>query len=473
MDRAEILIVEDDPNYVELYGAVLRSAGYTTVVASDPKAALAAVQRHAPDLMVLDLTFDGTPQAGLALIPEALRRWPDLPITVVSSQDQSAIITKALDLGAVDYIVKDQSLYDLLAFRVGQTLTRTRLERRIKMDGGFIFDAGRVIIGRSPGMLHVYDLIERVAQHRSTVLILGESGTGKELVAQAIHARKGLCGAPCVSIDCGAVPKSVLESELFGVKANYPGFHNKERLVGKLEAAEDGTLFLDEIGNMEMDLQMSLLRVLEERRFTPIGDTTAQSLRAQVVASTNVNIDAAIRTGKFREDLYYRINEVPIVLPPLRDRKEDIPLLVRHVLTQHEVRSGDRIEIVPEAVEKLMAYDWPGNVRELVKTLQRAATLCRSRYLTPKDFDLSASTAKAAVLPTEATPVDESVLSISVRVPFETTPLAEFTRVARRAYARHAMAQSKGNRLMAAGLLGVDIRTLRRLLNDRSGDEVS
>ncbi|MFZ5862366.1 MAG: sigma-54-dependent transcriptional regulator [Nitrospirota bacterium] len=471
MERAEILVVEDDPNYVELYGAVLKAAGYTTAVASDPQAALAAIHRRAPDLVLLDLTFEGTPQAGLDFIPDALHRQPDLPITVVSSQDQSAIITKALELGAVDYIVKDQSLYDLLAFRVGQTLTRTRLERRIKMDGGFIFDAGRVIIGRSPAMVHVYDLIERVAQHRSTVLILGESGTGKELVAQAIHARKGLPSAPFVSIDCGAVPKSVLEPELFGVKANYPGFHNKERLVGKLEAAGEGTLFLDEIGNMEMDLQASLLRVLEERRFTPIGDTTPQSLKAQVVASTNVNIDAAIRTGKFREDLYYRLNEVPIVLPPLRDRKEDIPLLVRHVLAQHEVRSGDRIEIVPEAVEKLMAYDWPGNVRELVKTLQRAATLCRSRYLTPKDFDLSPSTAKPTAGAIEFTPVDESVLSISVRVPFESTPLAEFTRAARRAYAKHAMAQSKGNRLMAAGLLGVDIRTLRRLLNNRSGDE--
>jgi DNA-binding NtrC family response regulator len=254
------------------------------------------------------------------------------------------------------------------------------------------------------------------------------------------------------------------------VRANYPGFHNKERLVGKLEAAGDGTLFLDEIGNMEMDLQASLLRMLEERQFTPLGETTAQSLKAQVVASTNVNIEAAIRTGTFREDLYYRLNEVPIVLPPLRDRKEDVPLLVRHVLAQHEIRSGDRIEIVPEAVEKLMAYDWPGNVRELVKTLQRAATLCRSRYLTPKDFDLSPSAAKPVVSATEFTPVDESVLSISVCVPSDTTPLAEFTSVARRAYARHAMVQAKGNRLMAAGLLGVDIRTLRRLLNDRRGD---
>ncbi len=472
MERAEILIVEDDPNYVELYGAVLKSAGYTTAVASDPKAALSAIQRRAPDLVLLDLTFEGTPQAGLDFIPDALHQRPDLPITVVSSQDQSAIITKALDLGAVDYIVKDQSLYDLLAFRVGQTLTRTRLERRIKMDGGFIFDAGRVIIGRSPGMLQVYDLIERVAQHRSTVLILGESGTGKELVAQAIHARKGLPNAPFVSIDCGAVPKSVLEPELFGVKASYPGFHNKERLVGKLEAAGDGTLFLDEIGNMEMELQASLLRVLEERRFTPIGDTTAQAVRAQVIASTNVNIDAAIRAGKFREDLYYRLNEVPIVLPPLRDRKEDIPLLVRHVLTQHEVRSGDRIEIVPEAVEKLMAHDWPGNVRELVKMLQRAATLCRSRYLTPKYFDFSAAP-KTAAAPTDVAESDGATQSISVRLGPGAVSLADFAREARRTYARHVMAQSKGNRLMAAGLLGVDIRTLRRLLSDHDREKGS
>ena len=393
VDKGIILVVEDDQNFLELYQDVLGRAGYSVVVERDPKSGLNAIKKRLPDIVLLDLTFEGTPKAGLDFIDDAVRRWPDLSIIVISSQDRSGIIMKALDLGAVDYIVKDQSLYDLLSFRVGQTLKRKRLERQIRSQleshGGFVFGAGRVIIGKSNKMYQIYELIERVADSRATVLILGESGTGKELVAQAIHARKGQPDSPFVSINCGSVPKTILEAELFGVMANYPGFHNRDPLIGKLHAAGKGTLFLDEIGNMEMGAQASLLRVLEERRFTPLGCTDALEFPAQVIASTNEDLGATIQNGKFRKDLYYRLNEVPVVLPPLRERKEDIPLLVRYFLNQHENRSGNRIEILPETLEKLTSYDWPGNVRELHKVIQRAVTICRSQYLTPKNFDLS------------------------------------------------------------------------------------
>jgi two-component system NtrC family response regulator len=395
MTKGHILVVEDDPRYSEFYKDVLESAGYTTEIERDPKGGLKAIRKKPPDLVLLDLTFDGTPQAGLDFIPSALQQIPDLPITVVSAQEESSMIMKALDLGAVDYVVKDSSLYSLLAFRIGETIKRIRLERQIKdeweLHGGFVFGVGKVIVGKSPRMFQVYDLIQKVARNGATVLILGETGSGKELVAKAIHASKGLPESPFVSIDCGAVPKNLLESELFGVKANYPGLHNKERLIGKLEAAGEGTLFLDEIGNMEIDLQASLLRILEERQFTPLGLTESLPLRAQVVASTNVDIPSAIKEGRFREDLYYRLNEVPIVLPPLRERKEDIPLLVRYFLDQHETRTGNRIEVLPESLEKLTAYDWPGNVRELSKVIQRALTICQSQYLTPKQIELSSS----------------------------------------------------------------------------------
>ena len=197
---------------------------------------------------------------------------------------------KALDLGAVDYMVKDHSLYNLLPFRVAETLKKSRMEKQIKKQvethGGFIFGLGQVIIGKTPRMHELYEVIERVAKNRSTVLIMGESGTGKELVARSIHAHNGMNSEPFLSIDCGAVPKNILESELFGVRAHYPGFHNKERLVGKFEAVGEGTLLLDEIGNMDVDLQTSLLRVLEEKLFTPLGNTTSLPLRAQVIAST-------------------------------------------------------------------------------------------------------------------------------------------------------------------------------------------
>jgi|SRR5579863_287487 len=477
MDKGYILAVEDDPGYQKVYRRVLESAGYTLQIDSSPTEGIESLRKGIPDLVLLDLTFYNTPQEGLSFIDEALHQWPDLSIVVISAQEESSVIMKALDLGATDYLVKDASLYDLLAFRVGQVLKRTRLERQSKVQveshDGFAFGAGRVIVGKSPGMCKIYDLIESVALNRSTVLILGESGTGKELVAQAIHARKGQVGMPYVSIDCGSVPKTLLESELFGVRADYPGFHNKDRLVGKLEAAGEGTLLLDEIGNMEMDLQASLLRVLEEREFTPLGCREALPVRAQVIASTNVDLEGAIRSGKFREDLYYRLNEVPIIVPPLRERKEDIPLLVRSLLKQHENQSQKRIEILPEAIEKLMKYDWPGNVRELSKTVQRAVTLCRAQYLTPKHLEVGSGFRKKPDMRDEigfgqdpVTEKDAKFLALSVPLPSSgNLRLDEFTKEARKVYARLILEQVNGNYGLAARILGADLRTLRRILD--------
>jgi DNA-binding NtrC family response regulator len=436
----------------------------------NPGKGLEAIETRMPDLVLLDLTFDGTPQAGLSFISEAVRRWPDLTILVVSAQDQSGIIMKALDLGAVDYMVKDHSRYELLTFRVMETLKKARLEKQsksqVEIHSGFVFGAGQVIIGKSAKMHKVYEAIERVAQNRSTVLIIGESGTGKELVARAIHARKGLNRDPFLSIDCGAIPKAVLESELFGVRSNYPGFHNKERLIGKLEAAGQGTLLLDEIGNMDVDLQSSLLRVLEEKQFTPLGNTTPLPLQAQVVASTNIDLDLAIRSGKFRGDLYYRLNEVPILVPSLRERKEDIPLLVQFYLDQHERLHGTRIDILPETLQVLMAYDWPGNVRELQKAMGRALTLCQSQYLTPRHFQPSAASQEKPK-PDRTARNASSTDWIRVDLPEGALPLNDFSMAARRVYAKHILQKTKGNRPAAAAILGIDVRTLRRVLNAR------
>ena len=391
MDSGTILVVEDDPGYLKLYSELLGSTGYTTEMRQDPKSGLEALRIKVPDLVLLDLTFNGLTQSGLSFIAEAMRYKPDISIIVISAQNESEIIIKALDLGAVDYIVKDHSLYELLPFRVNQTLKRTRLEKQVKeqwdLYNGYAFGAGKIIVGKSPKMYQIFDQIETAAWNRSTVLIVGESGTGKELVAQAIHTRKNLVHSRLVSIDCGAVPKTVLESELFGVRAKYPGFHNPERLVGKFEAVGEGTLLLDEIGNMEVALQAKLLRVLEERQFVPLGYTDPIPLKARVIASTNIRFDEAIRSGKFREDLYYRLNDVPIVIPPLRDRKEDISLLVNYFLERYKTQSEREMTILPEALEKLKAYDWPGNIRELGKAIQRAITGCQSHYLTPKHFD--------------------------------------------------------------------------------------
>lgn len=455
MENGRILIVEDDPRYVKLYRDALRSSGYEIEVAKEPSAGLRALQGKPPDLVLLDLTFDGTPQGGLDFIICALKDRPDLSIMVISAQSDSAMINKAIELGAVDYIVKDHSLYELLPFRINQALKRMRLEKliqtQIDLHNGFAFGPGKVIVGKSPKMYQVYALIEKVAWSRSTVLILGESGTGKELIAQAIHARKGR-GQPFISIDCGSVPEAVLESELFGVKARYPGFHNREPLVGKLEEAKEGTFLLDEIGNMSIGLQAKLLRVLEERKFRPLGGEELP-LRAQVVSSTNIDFKTAIASGRFREDLYYRLNEVRIVLPPLRDRREDIPLLVNYFLNQFRVQAGRVIEILPQALDKLMVYDWPGNVRELGKTLHRALMTSQSQYLAPKHIDLSPSGGG-----TQSSDEAESLLLGTVGNYYK------LVREYQKTLLHSALEQASGNQTEAAKLLCLNRTHFLRLL---------
>lgn len=461
MEKNRILIVEDDLKYIRLYKDVLETHRYILDVEQELSAGLQAVKKRVPDLVLLDMSFDGMPHGGLTFISTALKDQPDLPIIVISAHSDSSIINTALDRGAVDYLVKDASLHGLLPIRIHQTLKSRCLEKQIRdkinFHNGFVFGPGRIIIGQSPRMHQVYALIEEVARNRSTVLILGESGTGKELVAQAIHARKET-QAPFTSIDCGAIPESVLESELFGVKARYPGFHNTEPLIGKMEAAGEGTLLLDEIGNMSIGLQAKLLRVLEERKFTPLGAEEIPLL-AQVITSTNIDFKSTIESGRFREDLYYRLNDVSILLPPLRERKEDIPLLVRYIVDQYRFQTDRAIETLPQALEKLIAYDWPGNVRELAKTVQRALMTCQSQYLTPKHIDLSDSSAMRPQAETGET--DETEPSSQPIVGNYKKMVREYQKM----LLRSALDRTRGNQSEAAKLLGLHRTHFIRLIN--------
>ncbi len=391
MKPPSILIIEDDAHFVTLQKMLLLEAGYTVQTVAHPNEADEAIKQSSPDLILLDLTFQGSQQPGLHFLEEALAIHPTLHIIVISSHDQSPLIIKALDLGAMDYIVKDDTIFDFLSFRVAQAFERIIAERQLRQSveihGGYVFGPGKILVGRSPAMLEVYDLIERVSEKKINALILGESGTGKEVVADAIHSKK-LIDAPFVSIDCGALPKGILESELFGVRENYPGMHNKEKLVGKLEASGEGTLLLDEIGNMDLDLQASLLRVLQEKTFSLLGTHEVLPLRSQVIASTNADLLRAVEERRFREDLFYRLNEVPIVLPPLRQRKKDIPLLVQHFIDCDKSQHGPARTALPETLQLLMDYDWPGNVRELGRVIQRALLRSDAQYLTPRDIGL-------------------------------------------------------------------------------------
>lgn len=460
--KSVILVVDDDQGMRFALHDRLGAWGYQVLESQSCPDALEILHRSGVDLVLLDLTFQGREEGGMEMIPEVMTKWPDMKVIVVSAHRQSQSIRKALNLGAADYIVKDELDYDQLKDQIERALESKRRKGKVQAQiddmGGVTFGPGTLMIGGSRQMLEVYELIHQVAQRTSLVLILGESGTGKELVARAIHASRGLPGRLFVSVNCGAVPKSVIESELFGVVANYPGFHNKEALIGKLELAGDGTLLLDEIANMDLDLQGVLLRVLEERAFTPLGASTPVQMRCQVLASTNVNLETALRENTFRRDLFYRLNEIPIFVPPLRERIEDVPLLVHHWLRDDEVRTKRHIRILPETMMKLEAYDWPGNCRELMKVMTRTIALEEAQYLTPENFDLNSSVNKGAATYINTLPVDA-------------IPLKSFIKKARRDYAQLVLSNADGDRTEASQILRVDERTLRRILNGKENDE--
>jgi DNA-binding NtrC family response regulator len=306
-------------------------------------------------------------------------------------------------------------------------------------------------------MRDVYRLIDRVALGGVNALISGESGTGKELVARAIHLAGRRRGLPFVSIDCGAMAGGCLESELFGVARDYPGFHNRERLVGRLAAVGEGVLLLDEIGNMEVDLQAKLLRVLEEKEFHPIGEARSLQLSAQVLASTNVDLPRAIATGRFREDLFFRLNEVRISIPPLRERMEDLPLLVTHIVDEHNTRTREDRRVTPDALQQLMDHCWPGNVRELKKTVERALILTDCRFITAADIQ---------VTPRAGPKNDPDIARFTPLLPNSpsTLPLKDAEDAFRKAYVEETIRKMDGDKQRAALLLGVDLRTIQRIL---------
>jgi transcriptional regulator with PAS, ATPase and Fis domain len=264
-----------------------------------------------------------------------------------------------------------------------------------------------------------------------------------------------------VSIDCGAIPREVLEAELFGVTKQYPGFHNPEPLVGRLDAANGGVLLLDEIGNMDLGLQVKLLRVLEEKEFRPIGADQPRSLEAQVIASTNSNLEKAVADGRFRKDLFYRLNEIPIALPPLRERMEDLPLLVAHFLGLHNRRTGEERKLTPDAMEKLNHHTWPGNVRELKKRLERAFCLGEGRFITPHDIDLRGTAPQPSP--------HHADLAVALSALIDKMPsLRDAEQEFRTIYVEEVIRRMDGDKQRIAVHLGIDLRTLRRILSDKS-----
>ncbi|HSA64751.1 MAG TPA: sigma-54 dependent transcriptional regulator [Nitrospira sp.] len=390
---ASILVVDDEEAIVSSLSSILEDEGYEVSVAKSGAEALKTYTADPPDLMLLDIWMPD--MDGLETLRRIKELVPTAQVMVMSGHGSIETAVKAIKLGAYDYIEKPLSLENV-TLRVKHALEQYRLEEenrslRTKVQRKF------ELVGQSPAMHQLRQLIETAGPTNSRVLIGGENGTGKELVARAIHLQSARADRPFVAVNCAAIPETLIESELFGhEKGSFSGATSMKR--GQFEQADGGTLFLDEIGDMSLNTQAKVLRALQEQQFTRVGGTKLLKVDVRVLAASNKDLLKEIEKGTFREDLYYRLNVVPIVVPPLRERREDIPVLIRHFMKLHAEEQGLRIkEVTPEAMHVFQQYEWPGNIRELRNLIERLMIMVPGNVI-----DATQATTSLQVKPTGA-----------------------------------------------------------------------
>ena len=446
--NARLLVVDDEPSMRDMLRIVLRKDGYDVHVASNGREAVAALEQDVFDLVLTDIRlpdFDG-----VQVLREAKARNPDIVALTMTAYASTETAVEALRLGAADYFTKPFNM-DELRLKVRQHLESRRLRvenilLKRAMDTSHAFGD---IVGRSPVMVELFSLIEMIAPTPSTVLITGESGTGKDLVARAIHRQSLRRDQPFVALNSGAVPETLLESELFGhMRGAFTGADANKK--GLIEAAERGTVFLDEIGEMNATMQVKLLRVLQDHRFRRLGGTEEVQADIRVIAATNQDLPKAVADGRFREDLYYRINVIQIPLPPLRDRREDIPLIAARFRERFAERMGKPITgISQEAMALLEAYGWPGNVRELENAIERAVALEKTPAVLPES------------LPPHVRAGGDRGVMAPVKLPEGAFDLEAHVDQIYRDHITGALAQAGGVQVRAAELLGMTFRSFR------------
>ncbi|MBA7703760.1 Regulatory protein AtoC [subsurface metagenome] len=387
MYLGKILLVDDESHVLELLSVALEDEGYRILTANNGRKALDQLKKEEPQVVLLDIRMpdlDGVEV--LCQIKEINKATSVIIMTAYGGMDT---VVKAMQLGAYDYLTKplDLKKVKVLIRRAleAQELTREIASLRSELKEKYQLEK---VVGKHPKMLEVYKMIGRVMDNKATVLIIGETGTGKEIVARAIHSNGLLKDGPFVAIDCASLPQDLLESELFGhEKGAFTGAITQK--MGKFELADKGSLFLDEIGNLTLATQVKLLRFLQEKKIERVGGTKPIELDVRIIAATSLDLGKAVQEGSFREDLYYRLNVVTIPLPPLRKRRDDIPLLVEHFLQKHESRSKEKVKYVhPETMDLLMRYEWPGNVRELENVIERAIVIGRTNAILVEDLPL-------------------------------------------------------------------------------------
>ena len=444
----KILVVDDEAEIRSLLAAVLQSKGYEVVTAEDGAAALQAVPRERPAVILMDLSMPR--MNGMDALPEIKRVDAEVPVIICTAHADLATAVRAMKLGAYDYLTKPFDV-ELLILTIERAVERHRLHSRIeelKRQGQGSSLAERM--GGSAAIAQVIQQVAQVAESNFTVLVQGETGTGKELVARGIHQQSPRRQAPFVAVDCGAIPETLVESELFGhERGAFTGA--QARREGHFQLAKGGTLFLDEIGNVPLATQAKLLRALEQREVNPLGAARAVAVDARIIAATNSELEESVKAGRFRADLYYRLSEFTIALPPLRSRREDITHLSQRFLDEvsMELRRPVR-RISDEAMQVLLHHEWPGNVRELRNVVRKAALLATD-VVTPEHIPaLSASAPGPARVAAEPAGEDLSLREVAELAAGQ----------AEREVIRHALESTKGNKSQAARLLRTDYTTL-------------
>jgi len=468
---ARVLIADDEDGLRWVLEKGLRQAGYEVTAVRDGDEALRAFSEAPFDLVFLDIRMPGTD--GLTVLAKLRALASDAHVIVMTAHGTMETAIQAMQRGAYDYLAKPFDLDEvlLLAERALAAGRLTQEVARLKTGLQEVWEFG-ALIGRHPRMQEVYKTIGRIAASDVTILLRGESGTGKELVARAIHHYSRRAGRPFVAVSSAAIPGTLLESELFGHE--HGAFTDaKERKLGKLELAHGGTLFLDEIGDMPPELQTKLLRALQERTIERVGGQESLRIDVRVLAATNRDLETMMREGRFREDLFYRLNVVTVTLPPLRERRRDIPLLVEHLLAKYAAELGER-GVAPEALDRLVGHDWPGNVRELENVVQRAMVMATTGVILPEHLPIGPVSAAASVA------IDATLEEIIERKLIECVRgLREHASanlydlmigLIEKPLLRAVLRETGGNQVRAAQILGINRNTLRKKLTEHGID---
>lgn len=459
-----ILVVDDQKTVCYSLQRFLQSEGYNVRTATSGEEALSVINDVKPDLMIMDVRMPEID--GIEVLRKIKESYPQIQVIMMTAFSTTEKAIQAIKLGAYDYLTKPFDNDELLVRVRDAIKTKELMDEVVTFDASDDYARGERIIGKSPAMLDIYKQIGRAAPTDATILIKGENGTGKELVARAIYHYSNRSSKPFLAINCAAIPEQLLESELFGYeKGAFTGADFKR--IGKFEQCSGGTIFLDEIGDMPVGLQAKLLRVLQDGRIQRLGGTETIETDVRIIAATNKDIEDMVKKGTFRKDLYYRINVVPINVPPLRERKEDIKELVHYFIQKYNKKLGKTIKgITADALKKLEGYTWPGNVRELENVIQKAMVFCNSDYLSAECCE---GLRVQNSLRSSCTTLEEAIQNV-VYLAFKDGCHERFQDIVNtleRSMVKKALELAKGNQVHAARLLGISRNTLRKKLEEQ------